>query len=58
MREDYMELTAPVFNVQTYIYLLVTLSLGLYLAYIANYFGYGLMLPGSSCRSDELESSV
>jgi len=38
-----------VFSVQTYIHLLVTLSLGLYLAYIANYFGYGLILPVGNC---------
>lgn len=38
-----------VFTAQTYLYLLVTLALGLYLAYISNFFGYGLIVPVGNC---------
>lgn len=38
-----------VFTIQTYLHLLVTLSLGLYLAYISNFFGYGLIVPVGNC---------
>ena len=38
-----------IFTLQTWIHLLITLSLGLYLAYISNFFGYGLIVPVSNC---------
>ena len=38
-----------VFTVQTWLTILITAILGLYLAYIANFYGYGLIVPVSNC---------
>ncbi len=37
------------FTLSTYLMLLITLALGLYMAYLSNYFGYGLIVPVGNC---------
>lgn len=38
-----------VFTVQTWIHIAITAALGLYLAYLADFLGYGLIVPVSNC---------